>query len=120
MEALAPLAAQTEATLNKLGEVAMHMGKTAMSEKVMVAFSQAHPFLDVVGDLTAAWMLLWRATIAQSKLGQKKKEDAFYKGVIKSAEFFIYNQLPVTEGKMNAILRSADAAVAIEEESFLS
>ncbi|MDY0163186.1 acyl-CoA dehydrogenase [Desulfobotulus sp.] len=120
VEALAPLAAQTEATLNKLGEVAMHMGKTAMSEKVMVAFSQAHPFLDVVGDLTAAWMLLWRATIAQSKLGQKKKEDAFYKGVIKSAEFFIYNQLPVTEGKMNAILRSADAAVAIEEESFLS
>ncbi|TWI76926.1 hypothetical protein LZ24_00548 [Desulfobotulus alkaliphilus] len=117
---LAPMAAQAEASLNKLGEVAMHMGKTAMSEKVMTAFSFAHPFLDVVGDLTAAWMLLWRATIAQSSLGKKKKEDAFYNGVIKSAEFFIYNQLPVADGKMNAILRGADAAMSIDESSFLS
>ncbi|MCW7752510.1 acyl-CoA dehydrogenase [Desulfobotulus sp. H1] len=120
VDALAPLAVQTEASLNKLGEVAMHMGKTAMSEKVMTAFSFAHPFLDVVGDLTAAWMLLWRATIAQSKLGKKKKEDAFYNGIIKSAEFFIFNQLPVADGKMNAILRMADASVSIEEDSFLS
>lgn len=120
VEGLEDLAARTEAALNKLGEVAMHMGKSAMSEKVMTAFSFAHPFLEVVGELTAAWMLLWRASIAQPKIGKKKKEDAFYKGVVKSAEFFILNQLPVAEGKMNAILMSADAAVAIEEASFLS
>lgn len=118
--ALADLAAKTEASLNKMGEVAMFLGKTAMSDKVMTAFAHACPFLDVVGDLTAAWMLLWRATVAQPKIGQKKKEDAFYKGVVKSAEFFIGTQLPVTNGRMDSILAGSDAAVTIEEESFIS
>jgi len=113
-------AAAVEAAVNKLGEVALHMGKTAMSPKVLSAFAFAHPFQDVCGDVMLAWMLLWRANAAAAALeaGAKKKDAAFYEGQLKSAEFFIHSILPVTLGKMDAILDTNAAAVEIEDASF--
>jgi alkylation response protein AidB-like acyl-CoA dehydrogenase len=117
---LEDFADRLEAAVNKLGEVALHMGMTAMSPKVMNAFAFAHPFMEVCGDVVMAWMLLWRAAIASNKLeeGAKKKDDAFYQGQIKSAEFFIYSILPITFGKMKAILATNGAAIEIAEDSF--
>jgi alkylation response protein AidB-like acyl-CoA dehydrogenase len=120
VEGVADMAASVENVLNKLGEVAMHLGKTAMSEKVTTAFAYAHPFLEATGDVCSAWMLLWRATIAQQKLGKKKKDDVFYNGVIKSAQYFINSVLPITLGKMQAILDSDGATVEMDEASFVS
>ena len=119
IEATAILAEQTEKVANKLGEVAMHMGATAMSEKVLNAFAFAHPFMDACGDVTMAWQLLWRAQLAAQKLDKAKKKDvAFYEGQLKSAEFFITSVLPITLGKMNAILNNNGAAVEISEDAF--
>ncbi|MGD9251882.1 MAG: acyl-CoA dehydrogenase C-terminal domain-containing protein, partial [Desulfobacterales bacterium] len=117
--ATAEMAKSAEAVANKLGEVAMHMGATAMSDKVLNAFAHAHPFLEVCGDVAMAWQLLWRATTAAGKLEKAKKKDiAFYEGQLKSAEYFINSVLPVTLGKMNAILNNNGAAVEIAEEAF--
>lgn len=117
---LKSLAAKVEDAGNRLGEVALHLGKTAMSPDFRVAFVFAHPFLESMGDVTMAWMLLWRATVASSKLtgGVKKKDVDFYEGQLKSAEFFIHSILPVTMGKMKAILESNRAAVDITEAAF--
>ena len=114
------LAAKVDEALNKLGEAAMHMGKTAMSPRVMEAFAFAYPFMEVFGDVAMAWMLLWRAAIAAQKLekGAKKKDATFYEGQIKSAEFFTYSILPVTLGKINAILADNDAVIKISEDAF--
>ncbi len=119
-QGLEDLAAKMEKIVDKLGEVALHMGMTAMSPKAMNAFAFAHPFMEVCGDVVMAWMLLWRAAIASKKLenGAKKKDAVFYQGQIKSAEFFIYSLLPITFGKMKAILTTNGAAVEITEDSF--
>ena len=116
----AGFAGKVEKALNKLGEVALHLGQTAMSPKVMAAFAHAYPFMEVAGDVILAWQLLWRATLASQKLekGAKKKDAAFYEGQLKSAEFFIHTMLPVSMGKMDAILDINSAAVDIEEDSF--
>ena len=113
-------AGKVEEALNKLGEVALHLGKTAMSSEVMTAFAHAYPFMEVSGDVVMSWLLLWRATIAAEKLenGAKKKDAAFYEGQLKSAEFFVHSVLPVTLGKMDAILVTNDAVVDIAEDSF--
>jgi hypothetical protein len=113
-------AAKVEEAVNKLGEVALHMGTTAMSPKVMNAFAFAYPFMEVTGDVVMSWMLLWRATIAARKLekGARKKDAAFYEGQLKSAEFFFYSVLPITLGKMRAILTTNSAAVEISDDSF--
>jgi hypothetical protein len=113
-------AGEVETALNKLGAVALHLGKTAMSAEVLTAFAHAYPFMEVAGDVVMSWLLLWRATIAAEKLenGAKKKDFAFYEGQLKSVEFFVHCMLPVTLGKMDAILASNSAVVEIEEDSF--
>ena len=71
-------AVRVEKALNRLGEIAMHLGATAMSPKVMSAFAFAHPFMEASGDVVMAWMLLWRGVVAATQLekGAKKKDQA--------------------------------------------
>ena len=115
----APYAENLEKTANKLGEAAMHLGATAMENRV-AAFAFASPFMDVAGDVILAWQLLWRANIAAEKLdnGAKKKDVPFYEGILKSAEFFTSTVLPVTFGKMKSILNTNTAATDMSVDSF--
>jgi alkylation response protein AidB-like acyl-CoA dehydrogenase len=111
---------EVEKAVNRLGEVAMNIGTTAMSEKFKVAFAAAFPFLEVMGDVIVAWMLLWRAAMARQKLdaGAKKKDIDFYEGQLKTADFFIQTILPATMGKMNGIVKSNSSAVDISDAAF--
>ena len=133
IEGLAGLAEKLEKTINRLGEVAMHLGKTAMSMDFKAAFAQATPFLDSMGDVVMAWMLLWRANIAAPKLKElvgdakgndlldklnKNKNAAFYEGLVKSAQFFIETQLPITLGRLASVEATSKAAVEIPEVAF--
>ena len=120
VDALNDLGVKVENTANRLGEVAMHMGKMAMSVDFKVAFAHALPFLYAMGDTIMAWMLLWRAVVASQKLnnGAKKKDIAFYEGQLKTAEFFIRTELPLTLGKMEAIQDGCKAAMEISDDGF--
>ena len=130
---LTEMASRVDEAVNRLGEVAMHLGKTAMSPDIKVAFAYAKPFLDVMGDVCVAWMLLWRAAIAVPKLEKlaggldskvryakaiKNKDAAFYEGQLQSARYFINSILPITMGKMNAIEAGDPATVEIPEAAF--
>lgn len=116
----ARLASKVEAALIRLEEVARHMGTTAAYGDLMTAAAHAHPFLEVCGDVVVGWMLLWRAQIAAQALatGAKEKDSAYYEGQIKNAEFFVRSLLPVTFGKMEAILGANSVAVDMPEDSF--
>jgi alkylation response protein AidB-like acyl-CoA dehydrogenase len=130
---LLELADHVEDAVNQLGEVALHLGKTALSPEFKVAFAFAKPFLDVVGDVCMAWMHLWRATVAVPKLEKlagsldpaarsaqaiKNKEAAFYEGVLQSARYYINADLPGTMGQMNAIKASDASTIEIPEAAF--
>ncbi len=132
-EGLEDMAAKLEEAVNRLGEVAMHIGKLAMSEKVKTAFGDSYPFLMVTGDVIMAWMHLWRAVVSTPKLkkivgslddqarfekAEKNKEAAFYDGQLRTAEYFIYSMLPGALGRMSAILESNEALVLMHEKSF--
>jgi alkylation response protein AidB-like acyl-CoA dehydrogenase len=120
VEQIQELAVKVEAAANRLGEIALHLGKKAMSAEFKVAFAHSLPFLHVIGDTIMAWMLLWRALTAADRLSDnpKKKDKAFYEGQIKTAEFFIRTELPATIGKMNAIADGCAAAIQISDEGF--
>ena len=113
-------AVRVEKALNRLGEVAMHLGATAMSPKVMSAFSFAHPFMEASGDVVMAWMLLWRGVVAAAQLekGAKRKDQAFYEGQMKSVQYFTQAVLPITMGKMDAIMTTCEACIEITEDAF--
>lgn len=118
-ERVAGLATTFEPAVAQLTQVAQHIGALAQSD-ILTANAHAHPFLEVVGDMVVGWMLLWRAQVAAAALaaGAKSKDQPYYEGQIKSAEFFVLNLLPVTLGRMAAILGSSKVAVEIAEDSF--
>jgi hypothetical protein len=120
IDRLKPLAEKVEAAQKRLGETAFHIGQLAMSEKFRTAFAHALPFLYVMGDTIMAWMLLWRAATAATALGagSREKDREFYEGQVKTAEFFIGTELPVTFGRMDAIAGSCPAALEISDAGF--
>ncbi|MFC1824993.1 acyl-CoA dehydrogenase [Thermodesulfobacteriota bacterium] len=133
IKGLEEMALRVEEAANRLGETAMHLGKTLATPDFKVGLAYAFPFLMVMGDVIMSWMLLWRANTAMPKLEQilgdveggarkeklkKDPEAAFYDGILKSAEYFIYAVLPATLGKMDTIISSKRTAVDIIEESF--
>lgn len=127
------LVGSLEAAVKRLGEAALHLGKTALSPDFKTAFAFAKPFLDATGDVCLAWMHLWRAAEAVPKLEKlagsldpavrsakaaKNKEAAFYEGVLQSARYFINAVLPETLGRMDAIQASDASAIQIPETAF--
>jgi hypothetical protein len=66
-------------------------------------------------------MLLWRAVLAVNKLETAKKKDiSFYEGIIKSLQFFVETQLPITLGRFSALMNTSSVAVDIEDAMFPS
>jgi alkylation response protein AidB-like acyl-CoA dehydrogenase len=132
IEIIKILGEKLEKVSSKMAETAFYLGKTAMSPNFKTAFAYASPLLDIIGDLTIAWMLLWRANIAAPKLAnilkdnpdqkkdiiEKNKNAAFYEGQIRSAEYFIQSVLPITLGKMDAIKNGNNAVIEIPEVAF--
>ena len=108
------------AAVDRLGEVAMKLGQTAMSPDFKLAFAFAKPFLNVVGEVTMAWMMLWRAVIAsrQREVVKKKKERLFYEGQLKTAAYYVFSILPETMGKMKGIAAGDGSVVEMDEASF--
>jgi hypothetical protein len=133
LEPLAGLAESLAQAVERLGQTALYLGQTAMSPKLRTAFAHATPFQEVMGDVVMAWMLLWRASVAVPQLerlvgpaaGEERgskieghKQAAFYEGQVQAARYFINSLLPVTMGKMTAILAADSAVVDIPEAAF--
>ncbi|HCY85059.1 MAG TPA: acyl-CoA dehydrogenase [Desulfobacteraceae bacterium] len=119
-ESLVPLAEKVDSAADRMAAVAGSLGALARSEKFKTAFAHSLPFLYAMGDVIMAWMLLWRAATASQKLaGKVKKKDlAFYEGEVKTAEFFICTEIPVTMGKLAAIEDGCSAAIDIADAGF--
>ncbi|MFO7749624.1 MAG: acyl-CoA dehydrogenase [Desulfobacteraceae bacterium] len=133
VEGIEAITKKVEEAVEKLEATATVLTDRARSGEVLNAFSFAHPFLEVTGDLTMAWMLLWRASVAAPKLAKKagsleaeaveakaakNKDAAYYAGQLGSARFFINTLLPSALGKMDAIVQGDKAVVEMPEASF--
>jgi hypothetical protein len=119
-EAVVALAVILEEAVDKFEKTAIQIDLSTRGEAVLNAYSFACLFLETTGDVIMAWMLLWRAMVAERnlKIVTRKKEVDFYQGQIKSAEFFMGSVLPVTLGKMASIQNLCNAATKISDASF--
>jgi alkylation response protein AidB-like acyl-CoA dehydrogenase len=95
----------------------------------------ATQYLELFGDVTVGWLLLWKAVIAQEKLTalaeeKKVKQNeiakliaensiaAFYSAKIASARFFTANVLSLASAKAKAIKAMEMAALEMPEDAF--
>lgn len=120
IEGLKPIGDAFALAAARLGEAARSIGARAMSPQFKTAFAHSLPFLRAAGDGIVAWMLLRRAAVAAQRLagGLREKERAFCAGRIKTAEFYIRTELPITMGRMAAVLDGCGAALEIADEGF--
>jgi hypothetical protein len=133
---LRELVATFEAARDQLIQVTKYFALRGMTEDFVETLLYATPYLELFGDVTVGFMLLWQALIAQRRLREIYKDAgaadekarreiltanrsaAFYRGKVASAEFFITNVLSLAKGKARAIMSGQRAAVDIPEESF--
>jgi len=100
----------------KFSETCRKSVQAVNSSEFKSAFASAHPLLEAAGDVIMAWMLLWRASVAVKKIDSKEKD--FYKGKLSVLKFFTETILPVTGGKLDAVVSENNAALDIDEKSF--
>ncbi len=110
------LAEKLESGVALLETTCTNASRAMFSTHAASAFASAHPLMEATGDIIMAWMLLWRAVIADEKL--QSKDASFYRGKIKAAEFFITTLLPVTLGKLNAVTYENNPAADMDEGLF--
>jgi hypothetical protein len=113
-------AKQLETALTLLNTTCKNTTNAMFSGHTASAFACAHPLLEATGDVIMAWMLLWRAVIADKKIGQKlnTKDAGFYQGKIRAARFFMATILPVTLGKLAGITCENNPAADMEAHLF--
>jgi len=85
----------------------------------------ATQYLELFGDVTVGWLLMWQAVIAEGKLSALTPEQAsehpsaaFYSGKLASARFFASTVLTLAAAKAAAIKRMDMAAVEMAENAF--
>jgi hypothetical protein len=122
-------------SLKSLTEVTLYFTEKGKKDFNVIALF-ATPYMELFGDVTTCWLLLWQAVIAHEKLeeiihgmgikGQKginrlvrdNSEAAFYMGKIASARYFSSTILSMASAKAGAIMNGDRAAIEMAEESF--
>ena len=133
---LRELVATFEAAREQLIQVTKYFGLKGMTEDFAEPLLYATPYLELFGDVSIGFMLLWQALVAQRRLEEiyldagandansqrevvaTNRSAAFYRGKVASAEYFITSILTLSRGKAKAIMSGRRAAVDIPEEAF--
>jgi hypothetical protein len=107
-----------------------------MTDEFHVPLLYAKPYLDLCGDATMGFLLLWQAHLADRRLQEiyrdhsaldaKSRQEilennrsaAFYFGKIASARFFINQVLTQSRGRARAIMNNDKSALEIPEHGF--
>jgi alkylation response protein AidB-like acyl-CoA dehydrogenase len=96
----------------------------------------AYPYLELFGDVTIGWLLIWQAVIAHEKMitlaaargisapdglatmVTENAEAAFYSGKVATARFFASTVLSLAAAKAHAIKGADRTALEIAEHAF--
>ncbi|MBN1849189.1 MAG: acyl-CoA dehydrogenase [Deltaproteobacteria bacterium] len=134
-ETLSPYVKILEEAWKALADVSEFLVKHRKKDFHLLALS-AYPYLELFGDVTVGWLLLWQALIAQERLNDLVDENkisgtkgldtlvagnanaAFYSGKLASARFFISQVVGLATAKARVIKGSERAALEIAENAF--
>ena len=67
----------------------------------------ATPYLECMGDLVVAWLLLEQAAIAHTRLQAAGADQEFYQAKLTTARYFAQERLPLCQARIK-IMRAAD------------
>lgn len=100
----------------RLREVASELSDRMKSDPPQGA-SYTYPALICFGDTMMAWRLLDMAVIAQRAM-EERGENAFHKGKVMQATYFVDVMLPLTAARLETCVRTGREIVEMPEEAF--
>ncbi len=126
-----------ESAKEALSDVSMALVKIHKEDFRVLAL-YATPYLELFGDVTVGWLLMWQAVIAEGRLTALAKEKgietdgrlrleklvsenskaAFYSGKLASARYFVKTVLSQAVAKAQVIKGMDKAALEIAENAF--
>lgn len=105
--------AQFKKAADTMGQVAMKMAELGMNGDMLSPQLGATPFLEIVGYVTCAHILLEQAILAQSKIDAGANE-AFYRNKVRTAKFFVAQLLPNVQARGKSIMSLDKTALEME------
>jgi alkylation response protein AidB-like acyl-CoA dehydrogenase len=117
----AAMAKELEYYLNALQEIIVHVSGTLQSEKQTTLLGNAQAMMNVFAQVVVSWIWIRQASIAEQKLqvsGLTEQEDAFYKGKIQAAYYFISWELPTIERDLKILNQDNDACSSMKSDWF--
>lgn len=100
------------AALSDLVETHRLLGEWVRGGQSELALSFLTRFLEMMGEVTVAWLLLEGALIADDRLASASPTPAdvnFYQGKVQASRFFLWHVLPSVSARA-ALIRNGDAA----------
>lgn len=108
-----------ENAMNAVEQSLTHIGEHVRAGRMQQTSQFYTRFLEMIGLTVSGWVLLESACLAQRKLRQvlSAQEAAFYRGKVKTAQYFFANILPTAIQHAQAIeqLLSATCSISIDE-----
>ena len=119
IEALKDMTDKVEAAFKEVVETTTeYLGKIGLGGDIPLYMSYASPYLDMFSQLLVSWQFLWQSIAAQKALDAGTAEEAFYKGKLATARFYIDNELPHAHATAQIIKSGERAALDFQEEWF--
>lgn len=114
--------AMLDKALVQLTDTHQLMGSWIKIQKMERIFSVSTRFLQMMAEVTVAWLLLDGAIIAKDALTSQPDEQSsnFYRGKITSATFYINNILPNVFSTAHIIALADDTAIEADSTTFLA
>ena len=133
-----PLVQALQKRIGLLGEVGFFFSQCMGEGNMLVPVSNSTPFVQLLGFVSAAWMLLWHAGTASEKLQalfmdygvtpenrdevvaflETNKPAAFLDGKIQSATYYMHHCLPQADAIAEGILSADISMMEIRESAF--
>jgi hypothetical protein len=103
------------------GQVLLRVMEWGKAGKLDLTALAANRVLEIMAELTVAWLLLEGAAIAHERLAEIKQgqpDHAFYEGKLHAAQYFALNVLPDVATKADVLSKEDRSALDIPEEAF--
>lgn len=107
--------------LDTLVDTHQLMGAWIREQKMELIFGVSTRFLEMMAEVTLGWLLLDSAVVSQTALDSQetKTDEAFYRGKIASAMYYLNNIVPDVFAKAEVIKMADDTAATATTEMFL-
>lgn len=115
---LSHYAAELEKSISALEYLTTELLSSTETDDSFLAYSWASPYLEIMGDITMGWMLIWQAAIAAGKAGNGHDDELFYAAKNLTAKFYISSLLPAVFGKILAIRKNDRSLLRMTDAHF--